>query len=73
VSVIERNDSNYDYVVEQIVDTLLSTLSADSILRAKLHSSAMKTAKCASWSNFINFYLKAYKAAIDKAKRLGDE
>jgi glycosyltransferase involved in cell wall biosynthesis len=73
VSVIERNDSNYDYVVEQIVDTLLSTLSADSILRDKLHSSAMKTAKCASWSNFINFYLKAYKAAIDKAKRLGDE
>ena len=68
VRVIERTDSNYDYVVKEIADTLkqISSFPADEMAKIKEH--AMELAKKADWEHFIGAYMKTYDIAIGHAK-----
>ena len=73
VTVIERNDSNFDDVAEQIADELLryDRLSKDD--KALARKAAAAVAKKADWKHFFQYYRKAYDIALKKAKKRIDE
>jgi glycosyltransferase involved in cell wall biosynthesis len=67
VNVIDRNDSNYCDVCDNIVKSLVelrNNAKADAFV-----APSMKTANKAAWSNFIKFYDKAYAIASKKANK----
>lgn len=66
VNVIHRTDSNYSNVVEQTANAVYSYLCSDDKMRAKASVNAKKTAKKATWNNFITYYENAYKEAEKK-------
>lgn len=69
VKVLQRSDSNYSHVVEDLARCIayLADLSQDKILRAR--ASALDTAERAAWSYFITEYQKAYAIADENAER----
>ncbi|MBQ2171375.1 MAG: glycosyltransferase, partial [Paludibacteraceae bacterium] len=69
VNVIERNDSNFDEVAEQIADALLryDRLSKEDKARARQEAGAL--AKKADWKHFFRYYRKAYDIALTHAKK----
>ncbi len=64
VIVIDRNDSNFDEVAEQIADALLryDRLTGEEKERARKEASAL--AKKADWKHFFKYYRKAYEIAL---------
>ena len=64
VIVIDRNDSNFDEVAEQIADALLryDRLTGEEKDRARKEASAV--AKKADWKHFFKYYRKAYEIAL---------
>lgn len=66
VDVVDRNDHNYHEVVNRIADTLKALSCDSSAALSKIHSSAMKTAKRANWSVFINYYIDSFNIALNK-------
>ena len=60
VKVIHRTDSNYSSVVEQISTYLKEYLNSDEANVKVARDKAKRTAKKATWSNFIKYYEKAY-------------
>jgi glycosyltransferase involved in cell wall biosynthesis len=69
VTVIERNDSNFDEVAEKVADELLrfDRLSKDE--KALARKAAAAVAKKADWKHFFQYYRKAYDIALKKAKK----
>ena len=61
---VRRTDSNYDEVVADIASELTALMSLDDKQRAAIGRAAMDTAARADWSNFIQYYLKAYQIAL---------
>ena len=71
VVVIERNDSNFNQVAEEIADTLLRFDRLSKEEKAEVRKSAAATAKKADWKHFFKYYRKAYEIALKKRdKRL---
>lgn len=68
VNVIGRTDSNYHSVVDSISHSIRYLLGSDKKTLETISKAAVETAKEAQWSNFINFYLRAFDVAIDNAK-----
>jgi glycosyltransferase involved in cell wall biosynthesis len=64
VVAIDRNDSNYNQVVDAITAEISALTAAHADRRAAISAAAMATAEAASWANFINDYEKAYFIAI---------
>jgi glycosyltransferase involved in cell wall biosynthesis len=64
VVAIDRNDSNYNQVVDAITAEISALTAAHADRRAAISAAAMATAEAASWANFINDYEKAYSIAI---------
>ncbi len=64
VVAIDRNDSNYNQVVDAITAEITALTAAHADRRAAISAAAMATAEAASWANFINDYEKAYSIAI---------
>ncbi len=64
VEVIHRTDSNYSSVVEQISNTIYNYLCSEDNHKLNAMKQAQKTAKKATWSNFISYYEIAYNEAI---------
>ena len=66
VVVIERNDSNFDQVAEQIATDLLrfDRLCGEDKARARQEAAAV--AKKADWKHFFKYYRKAYEIALKK-------
>ena len=64
VVVVERNDSNFNEVAEQIADSLLryDRLSGEDKARARKEAEAI--AKRADWKHFFKYYRKAYEIAL---------
>ena len=69
VTVIERNDSNYDQVVDQIVETIEHALRADQNEITAARKEAAAIAKKAEWRNFFTAYLSAYDYALRARNR----
>jgi glycosyltransferase involved in cell wall biosynthesis len=63
VNVIERNDSNYHQVCNDIVDSLIELQSNIN----KYKKASMQTAQKAAWSNFMKYYDQAYNLALSNA------
>lgn len=68
VKVIHRNDSNYDELVHSIEEAMKQTYELDSASVKKTRNSVRKTAKEASWDNFIRYYQDVYSIALNNAK-----
>lgn len=66
VEVVHRTDSNYHQAVNQIVDAIIRWKQMAPEQRECVRKSAFDIAKQALWSNFINYYLKAYSVAKSK-------
>ncbi len=68
-AVIERNDSNYGYVVDQIAEILLDRLSWDEEKIEASRAAAAALAHKAEWKYFFKQYRKAYEIALKNAKK----
>ncbi|MCQ2311032.1 MAG: glycogen/starch synthase [Paludibacteraceae bacterium] len=66
VTVVERNDSNYGQVVNDIVDTILTFFSLDTKQTATLRKAAIAVGKQADWEHFFPYYEQAYDIALSK-------
>jgi len=66
IEIIERNDTNRDEVVNFIENKIISFSKLNKKDIEKLRSNAEKISSIAVWDNFINYYLEAYKIAIEK-------
>ena len=73
VLVVDRNDSNFDEVAEQIADALLryDRLTGEEKERARKEASAV--AKKADWKHFFKYYRKAYEIALKHRDNRIDE
>lgn len=69
VSVIHRTDSNYSDVVAQVSNAINEYLNSDDNIKKKVRMNAKKTAKKATWENFIKYYKVAYNEAINNVKK----
>ena len=66
VNVISRGDYNYNEVSEQIAQSLKYLVDCGETASTEIGKAAMKTAKAAAWSNFIEYYLEAFAVALGK-------
>ena len=66
VEVIERTDSNFGEVAEQVADDVIrfSHLTPEQTDRARKEAAAV--AKKADWKHFFQYYRKAYSIALKK-------
>ena len=69
VIVINRNDSNFDEVAEQIADELLQFDRLSKEEKAQARQQAAAVAQKADWKHFFKYYRKAYEIALTKAKK----
>ncbi|MBQ0006272.1 MAG: alpha-glucan family phosphorylase, partial [Alistipes sp.] len=70
VTVIPRNDDNYEEVVEKVAGRIMEMSSLVKEEMAALKNNAAKVAKVALWNNIIVYYKKAYELSL---KRIGEK
>ena len=68
VVVVERTDSNFDQVAEQVAEALLRFDRLSGEEKAQAREQAAALAKKADWKHFFQYYRKAYDIALKKAK-----
>ena len=68
VKVIHRNDSNYNYALQEMVESVRTALQMPPKVLHQLGKIAQKVAKDASWDNFISTYQNAYSQALKRAE-----
>jgi len=69
VVVIERNDSNFDEVAENVADALLRFDRLPKEEKAHARKEAAAVAKKADWKHFFQYYRQAYDIALRKAQK----
>lgn len=69
VNVIERTDHSYSSSVENIAESLMTLINADKKQITAISDSARNTAGKASWTYFIDYYIKAFDKAIASRNR----
>ena len=69
VVVIERNDSNFDHVAEEVANALVrfTHFTPEQLEHARHQADAV--AKKANWKHFFKYYRKAYDIALTNAKK----
>ena len=73
VVVIDRNDSNFNDVAEQIADSLLRYDRLCGEDKARARKAAEAIAKKADWKHFFKYYRQAYEIALKNRTRRIDE
>ena len=68
VKVIRRTDYNYSEVADAIKDTVAEYSNFNAAEVKKSRANADKLSKKALWSNFIEYYYKAYDFALRKVE-----
>ena len=68
VKVIHRTDYNYSEVADAIKDTVAEYSNFNAAEVKKSRANADKLSKKALWSNFIEYYYKAYDFALRKVE-----
>jgi glycosyltransferase involved in cell wall biosynthesis len=68
VAVVQRNDSNYLSVAEQIQELIVDFAIKDSKGVVQAKKAALKVGQNALWKNFIENYKKAYHIALSNKK-----
>ena len=56
ISVVERNESNYDEVVEKVYEKIIEVASLDSKGEKKYRDNAKAVSEIALWSNNLKYY-----------------
>ncbi len=69
VSVIHRSDCNYNEVVNGISSDVMNLMTADEKEINTIRNAAMRTAKDAAWSKFIECYEIAFDIALRAIKK----
>lgn len=64
VVVVERNDSNYQMVVDSIAKSLEYLCGCDADVETMIAAKARATASCAKWEQFVSFYETAFQIAL---------
>jgi len=64
VRVVERTDSNDDEVISAIADTMLKFSQFDESREKEARDDAFEVSRIALWSNFIDYYHKAFHIAL---------
>lgn len=62
--VVNRTDSNYEAVSEEIAQKVRFISESDRAVRAQIREAARNTASCADWSLFIDYYKQAFTVAM---------
>lgn len=73
VAVIDRSNSNYDKITEQIAQKISVFLNYSAEEQAKIKDCAYEISQKASWANFIENYKQTYSLAIAKKEERSDE
>ena len=66
ISIIERNDSNYDDVVDGVIARMKEIANLDKAGRQVYMSNAKEVSEIALWENNIVYYKQAYSEALEK-------
>lgn len=66
ITIVERNDSNYEQVVKDVEDRIVEISQLDSKQMAGYMENAREIASIALWENQILYYNKAYSMALGK-------
>ena len=69
VEVINRTDSNYQQVVDEITRAIVSLNTADTAELEKFSQAAKNTAEKAQWLHFMEFYIDTYRVALENASK----
>jgi len=71
VMIVERNDTNYFEVAEEIKESIIAYSELPPEQVNKIRESARTLSQKADWTHFIEYYLRAYTIALEnKEKRL---
>jgi len=73
LKVIERDDDNYDYVVDEIAKTIVLCSDKDENFFKKARKNAFDVSRIALWKNLINYYYEAYDIAIQKSTKRSEK
>lgn len=72
VEVIDRNDYNFNEVVDEVLYTITQYSALDEKKHDAIRKNAAKLAEKALWKHFISYYYEAYNVALaNRNKRLG--
>lgn len=66
VEVIDRNDGNYDNVVDGVVSKIYEVAKLDEKASAEYRANAQEVSKVALWKNLVSHYTKAYMSSLEK-------
>lgn len=66
IKILDRNDSNYEDVVDGLVERLRQIASLELGRRKEYMANAQEVSKIALWENQIEYYKEAYDKALDK-------
>lgn len=66
VEIIERNDNNYNMVVDAVMDKIASLAKAGSSSWKEYSDNAFDVAKIALWKNNVKYYEQAYRKALEQ-------
>ncbi len=73
ITVVERNDFNYDEVVAATAARIVETASEDEAGKAECAAEAKEVSRIALWENNIKYYKEAYDLAIRKTAEVFGE
>lgn len=71
VTVIERNDSNYHDVVDNISRSLKFLTCCDKAVSEQISKKAKATADHAKWDEFVKYYEQAFTVALQRESERG--
>jgi len=66
ITVLERTESNYDEVVDGVVNRIIEVSELPKAERKKYRENAREVAQIALWDNQIVYYQQAYSQALEK-------
>lgn len=66
IDILERNDSNYNMVVDGVIAKIMEISRLDSTGRAEYAANARDVSKIALWENNIKYYAQAYTKSLEK-------
>ncbi|RLD79172.1 MAG: alpha-glucan family phosphorylase, partial [Bacteroidetes bacterium] len=67
LKVIERDDDNYSYVVDEIAKTIVLCSDKDEKFFKKARKNAFDVSRIALWKNLVKYYYEAYDIALQKS------
>ena len=68
ITVLDRNDSNYEEVVDGVMDRVREIAGLELDVRNEYRENAREVAQIALWDNQITYYQKAYSLALEKVR-----